>query len=159
MSIIFDQKLEMNLHQIATFLKADVKQQLIDDGHRATGDLVNSINTAIIKGVDSWVIEGSMLKYGEYVIRGREAGAKGVPIDALVKWIENKNFSDGIISTRGLAFVIQKSIKKKGIKPSDFIDKVFEKDRDLIGRKLDNAVFNALDASLRNLITNAKSFA
>ena len=153
----FNQTLEMNLYQIATFLKADIKQQLIDDGHRATGELVDSINTAVIQGSNMWVIEGSMAKQGEYIIRGRQAGSKGVPIDALVKWIENKNFSDGVSSTRGLAFAIQKSIKKKGIKPDDFISKVFEKNRDLIGRKLDEAVYNALDASLTNLVNQAKA--
>ena len=167
----FNQTLEMNLYQIATFLKADVKQQLIDDGHRATGELVDSINTAVIQGSNMWVIEGSMAKQGEYIIKGRKIGETGVPLSAIQKWIDNKNFSNGIsdksllkIKTGGkyagtspLSYLIQRGIKEKGIEPDDFIGKVFEKNRDLIGAKLDEAVYNALDASLTNLINNAKA--
>ena len=154
----FTQQLEMQLYQIATFLKEDIKQQLLDDGHRATGELIESINTVVSKGSDMFVIEGMMGKTGLFIITGRQAGAKGVPIDALVKWIENKGFSDGIRSTRGIAFAIQKSIKEKGIKPDDFIGKVFEKDRDLIYQKLQSAAYDALNVSLTNLINNANKF-
>ena len=155
---IFTQEIERQLYQISTFLQEDIKQILLDKGHNATGELVESIKNTVSRGSDMFTIEGSMAKQGEFVINGR-LGAKGVPIDALVKWIQNKNFSNGISSTRGLAFAIQKSIKKKGIKPDDFIGEVFDKNKGLIERKLDEAVGNALTLSLTNLVNNAQQFA
>ena len=165
----FTQQLEMQLYQIATFLKEDIKQKLEADGHRATGELIESINTVVSKGSDMFVIEGMMGKTGEYIIKGRAIGEKGVPLKALQDWIDNKNFSSGItdksllkIKTEGkyagtspLAYLIQRGIKEKGIKPDDFIGKVFEKDRDLIYQKLQSAAYDALNVSLTNLINNA----
>lgn len=159
MSDVFTKEIEMQLYQIATFLKADIKQQLLDDGHRATGELIESIETVVAKGLNVFTIEGYMGKQGLFIINGRKAGAKGVPIDALVKWIENKGFSDGARDTKGIAFAIQKTIIKEGIEPDDFIGKVFEKDKDLISKKINDAAYNALNVSLTNLINNAKNFA
>lgn len=156
---IFTEEIERNLHQISIFLQEDIKQILIDDGHRSTGELVDSIKNTVSAGSNMFVIEGHMAKHGEYIIRGRQKGALGVPIKALIKWIENKNFSTGIKSTKGLAFAIQSSIKKKGIKPNDFIGKVFDKNRAIIERKLNKSVENALTLSLTNLVNNAKQFA
>jgi len=159
MADIFTQQLEMQLYQIATYLKADIKQQLLDDGHRATGELIESIETIVSKGSNVFTIEGYMGKQGLFIISGRQPGAKGIPIQALVDYLNNKNFGRGIDETRGVAFHIQKRIKKEGIKPDDFIEKVFEKDKDLISQKLNDAAYNALNISLTNLINNAKNFA
>jgi len=155
---IFTQQLEMQLHQVATFLQEDIKRQLIDDGHTATGELVDSIKATVARGSNMYVIEGNMAKQGQFIISGRQKGAKGVPIDALVKWIQNKNFSNGVKETRGIAFAIQSSIKEKGIKADDFIGKVFDKNKGFISDKINNAVKIALDLSLTNLINNAKQF-
>jgi len=153
---IFARELEMQLHQIATFLQEDVKRQLIDDGHKATGELIDSIKAVVSKGSDMFVIEGSMAKQGVFVISGRKKGLKGIPIDALVRWIQQKGFSNDIKQTRGIAFAIQTSVKKKGIKPNDFIGKVFDTNRKLIEDKINNAIKKALDISITNLVTNAK---
>lgn len=154
----FTQQLERNLNQLAIFLQEDIKRQLIDDGHRATGELVESIKAVVSKGSDMYVIEGSMAKHGLFIISGREKGAKGVPIDALIKWISNKGFTQGIKETKGMAFAIQKTIKKKGIKSNDFIGKVFDKNKSHIDAKVNESVRIALDLSIKNLITNAQQF-
>lgn len=152
-------ELEEQLYVISEFLKKDIQDVLLQDGHKATGELIKSIENAVIKGSDMYVIEGSMAYYGQFVITGREKGKKGVPIDALVRWINNKKFVEGIKKTRGVAFAIQKSIIEKGIKPNDFIEKAFDKSRDKIETNIDRAVEKALDLALTNLINNAKQFA
>lgn len=152
-------QLEQSLHVIATYLREDIKQRLIDDGHEATGELINSIKTVVGRESSMYKIDGFMAKQGVFIISGRSAGAKGVPIDALVKWIENKNFSDGIKSTRGLAFAIQTSIKKKGIKPNDFIGKSFDANRVFIGNSLHQAVSDQMHISIKNMINHSKQFA
>ena len=93
---VFTEEINRQLYQISTFLQEDIKQILIDDGHTATGELVNSIKNTVSTGSGVFVIEGHMAKHGEYIIRGRKEGAKGIPIKALIKWISQKNFSSGI---------------------------------------------------------------
>lgn len=152
-------ELSNQLNVIADYLKVEIQNILEEKGHRATGELIRSIENTVSKGSDMYVIEGSMALQGRFIITGREKGKKGVPVDALVKWIENKNFSDGIKSTRGLAFAIQKSIIDKGIKPNDFIGDVFDRNRDRMENSLLDANEKALDLALTNLINNAKQFA
>ena len=60
----------------------------------------------------------TMPEYYTYIDSGRKKGAKAVPFTALVKWIKKKNFTGDV---NKLAFAIQKSIRKKGIKPRPFI--------------------------------------
>lgn len=152
-------ELEIQLNEIAEFLKKDIQDILLADGHKATGELISSIENTVIKGSDMYVIEGSMAFQGQFIITGREKGKKGVPISALVDWIRNKKFVDGIKKVRGVAFAIQKSIIDNGIKPNDFIEKAFDKSRDRIEVNIDQAVEKALDFALTNLINNAKQFA
>lgn len=155
---IFTEEINRQLNIISVFLQEDMKQILLDEGFNATGELINSIKNTVSTGSNMFVIEGHMAKHGEYIIRGRKAGLKGIPVDALIKWIQNKNFSNGIKSTRGLAFAIQKSVIKKGIKPNDFIETTFKKNEAKLDREMNQAVERALDLSLTNLINNSKQF-
>lgn len=151
-------ELEAQLLMIAAYLETEIKNQLLENGHKATGQLIESISNTVSRGSNMFVIEGSMAKQGAFVISGRAKGLKGVPIDALVNWIKAKNFSTTIKSTRGLAFAIQKSIKEKGIKPDDFIGDTFEKNRNRISRDVEQAIEKSLDFALTNLVNNAKQF-
>lgn len=58
---------------------------------------------------------------------GRISGVKGVPLDALEKWIKQRGLKGRdkkgkFITVRSFAFAIQTNIKKFGIKPSNFIE-------------------------------------
>lgn len=158
MSSVFTNELEKQLLLIAAFLEEDIRRILLEKGHNSTGELVKSIKNVVSRGSSQFTIEGEMAIQGAYIISGRDKGLKGVPVDALVKWIENKKFSDGIKNTRGLAFAIQKTIIKKGIKPDDFISEVFEKRSGRIEKKMGKIIEDALDLSLTNLVNKAKKF-
>jgi hypothetical protein len=73
-----------------------------------------------------------MLDYWKYVNDGRQPG-KYVPLKPLVDWIKTKGLDRDpkgrfkkIGSYRGLASIISKSIKKKGIQPTNFYDDAFD---------------------------------
>jgi hypothetical protein len=58
--------------------------------------------------------------------------SKQPPVEPIERWIKNKgivprNSKGRFASKRGLAFAISRSIKEKGIKPSLFFTKPFEK--------------------------------
>lgn len=156
---ILTEEIERALNQISIFLQEDIKQILIDEGHNASGDLVRSIKNTVVKGPDNLSIEGEMLIYGGAIIKGRKRGTKRIPVDALIKYLNDLNFSRGVKETRGVAFNIQKRIFEEGIKEDDFLETAFEKNEGLIDRTISDATETALDLALTNLITNAQQFA
>lgn len=155
---IFTEELERGLRQISVFLQEDIKQILVDDGHNASGDLVRSIKNVVSVGSTLLSIEGEMLIYGGAIIKGRQPGTKRIPVDALIKYLNDKNFSNDIKRTRGVAFHIQSRIFKEGIKSDDFIQKAFDKNESRMDNVLTGTIERALDLSLTNLINNAKQF-
>lgn len=69
--------------------------------------------------------------YARFVISGRRPGARRVPVEALLKWIKNRGISGRdargrFISQISLAFAIQNSIYKNGIRGRDFLTPAFE---------------------------------
>jgi hypothetical protein len=76
-----------------------------------------------------------MAEYGENVDKGRAPG-KGLPVGVLEEWLkypntlqkvtgQDKQLSD--YERKSLAFVINRSIKQKGIKPKNWIQPAFDK--------------------------------
>ena len=63
--------------------------------------------------------------YFRYIDSGRKPKARKVPVEALIKWIKKKNITPrGNMSVNSLAFAIQNSIYKIGIKARKFIDPI-----------------------------------
>ena len=63
--------------------------------------------------------------YFRYIDSGRKPKARKVPVEALIKWIKKKNITPRKgQSVNSLAFAIQQSIYKVGIKARKFIDPV-----------------------------------
>lgn len=99
--------------QSARELVGEVRAQIIGVGAVASKALLNSIskqfeNRGVVK---AWSI-GSDLDYGVYVERGRPSGT-APPTDAILRWMTIKRIEP---LTRGVAFVIARSIGKRGIK-------------------------------------------
>ena len=76
-----------------------------------------------------------MAEYGENVDKGRAPG-KGLPVGVLEEWLkypntlqkvtgQDKQLSD--YERKSLAFVINRSIKQKGIKPKNWLQPAFDK--------------------------------
>ena len=76
-----------------------------------------------------------MAEYGENVDKGRAPG-KGLPVGVLEQWLsypntlqkvtgQDKQLSD--YERKSLAFVINRSIKQKGIKPKNWLQPAFDK--------------------------------
>lgn len=102
----------------------------------ASGTLRNSIkavpsedNTIVIYGPGGKPLNQT---YGDWggngdVNLGRRKGLKGVPIDVLERWIQERGLQGRdkkgrFIKRRSFAFAIQTNIKKFGIRPSNFVE-------------------------------------
>ena len=92
--------------------------------------------------------------------QGRRAGAKPPGSDKILPWIKQKGIkgrgkSGRFISNQSLAYLISRSIGKKGIKPTNVIKKAKERlmanKTELLGKAATKDVMNSLNKILNNL--------
>jgi len=105
----------------------------------ASGELGNSIKLNVQPKVrlfgQIYRMQIRMAEYGENVDKGRAPG-KGLPVGVLEEWLKYPNTLQKVTGQdkqmkdyerKSLAFVINRSIKQKGIKPKNWIQPAFEK--------------------------------
>lgn len=141
------------LQPLADFLKKELQSELITQGHKATGELINSIEVTVNDITSGFEIIGSSIYYGGYVESGRKKGAKGVPISALMDWIGAKKIQIKGMNDKSIAFMFQASIKRKGIKPSMFVENVLEKYSSRIESDIERYMYMYSIGIIENLIT------
>ena len=105
------------LDQLAEHLKKALQTELSVQMRVVSGTLINSIEAVVKETMSGFEIVGSAVYYAKYVENGRRAGAKGVPIEALIEWIRIKRIVIDGRSERSTAFMFQSSIRRKGIAP------------------------------------------
>jgi hypothetical protein len=96
-----------------------------------------------------------------YIInKGRiKKGLKPLPMKVLLDWIKKKNIKFNIDLQEGMAFGIQKNIKKFGIRPANIEDKLFEqiqKSKEINELLLDITFEDLVDRIEYNLTANIK---
>lgn len=117
--------------------------------HTAMSDSVGAIANAAEEGAPKWIgvlassMKSRVMATGSTLIGevysnasnpiypmvmeyGRRAGAKPPPTGAIANWVEDK-FGD-----RSLAFVVARSIGRKGIKPHYFLRRAYERSKPLV---------------------------
>ena len=139
--------LERAIFDLGVKLQKELRDTLIGQKHIATGKLRDSIAMLVKTLPNGFVLEESHQDYGTYVNSGRRAGAKGVPIDALTKWVEVKGIATGKKAI-SIAWAIRKTIIKQGIptvksaaqgKKTAWIDDTLNNNTKLIGNLLEVA--------------------
>jgi hypothetical protein len=96
---------------------------LAENDKRATGNLIKSLDFKIIKGIDGLMLQILAADYFKYVDAGRRPG-KQPPIKSILSWIKNKPIGFKNMTDNQAAFIIARSIGKKGIKPLHAMDKL-----------------------------------
>ena len=150
--------------KVGNFIIKALQVELIEQGHKATGNLVNSFEQRFLELPNSLVLEILMDDYGKYVDSGRRKGAKKVPLDVLIAWIERKAIVNGDKEIKSLAFAIQQTIFKEGSptkgsfkfsnngRRKGFIDFVIENKLDFVYTELEKQVFEDYDASIATIV-------
>jgi hypothetical protein len=90
----------------------------------------------------------SMEDYAEYVDKGRKAGARKVPISVLIKWIKKRGISNSI----QVAYAIQTSIYKNGIKGRPFLKRAEDTAEIVIDEEIEKIMSEELDKELKQII-------
>ena len=103
-------------------LQSIVQKILIDKGVDKNSDLVQSVEFTTKNSRDSLFMYVN--DYYAFVSQGRKSKTKKIPIQALISWIKGKRISSTRYSTSQLAYIIQNSIYKAGIRGKNFIQLV-----------------------------------
>jgi hypothetical protein len=154
----------VDFKRVGKLIIASLQKELIEQGHEASGNLVNSFEQRVIEVPNSIVIEILMDEYGIYVNEGRKTGGKKVPINVLVDWIERKAIVNGDKEVKSLAFAIQQTIHKEGIptkgsfkfsnngRRKGFIDFVIDNELDEVYNELEQQVFEGYDDAIATMV-------
>ena len=154
----------VDFNKVGKLIIASLQKELIEQGHEASGNLVNSFEQRVIEVPNSIVIEILMDEYGIYVNEGRKTGGKKVPINVLVEWIERKAIVNGDKEVKSLAFAIQQTIHKEGIptkgsfkfsnngRRKGFIDFVINNELDEVYNELEQQVFEGYDDAIATMV-------
>lgn len=127
-------------------LEKAARQSLISRGVEKNSDLVKTLEFKEQGGAFSMIVND----YYQYVSTGRRPRARKVPIMDLVKWIKDEGIRPRPNqSINQLAFAIQTSIFKNGIKGKNFIENVIETVSDVaevqMADALEQELLNELD--------------
>lgn len=133
------------LNEFAKYVIQQSKSNLSKQKKSVTGDLYGSLGYDLNTSPNSFSLEFYMMDYGQFVDQGVSGidmkyntpfsfTNKKPPMQPLADWAKKRNirlrdekgrFKKG--NYRSIGFVLQKSIYEKGIKPSLFFTKPFEK--------------------------------
>lgn len=144
------------LEDLGTFLEVRMIATLMKQGHQATGTLIQSIETRVRQRVSFIELIEEHIFYGNFVDRGRKAGAKKLPIEAIERWLKVRRFEWALANPRGSAFAVQTNIHKFGIKPSGFISSTLTTVAPIIGREVSRAIDLNLDILIDNVAAGAQ---
>tara|TARA_R100001198_G_C5099091_1_gene132064 strand:+ start:24 stop:515 length:492 start_codon:yes stop_codon:yes gene_type:complete len=154
----------VDFKKVGKLIIASLQKELLGQGHKATGNLINSFEQRVIELPNSIVIEILMNEYGIYVNEGRKTGGKKVPISVLVEWIERKAIASGDKDVKSMAFAIQNTIHKEGIptkgsfkfsnngRRKGFIDFVIDNELDGVYNELEQQVFKGYDDAIATIV-------
>jgi len=116
----------MEIDLVGKALIDEIKMRLVQEGKISSGRLLNSLSYNTIQTIEGWTIEILAEKYLEFVDRGRKPG-KMPPIGDIQKWVIQKPIKFIGKTDSQTAFIIAKSIGKKGIVPTNIIQKSIDK--------------------------------
>lgn len=167
----FAQQIKENLEELGGYLTRELTNELIQQGHKYTGALINSIEYAVTFYKDELVLSLSYYEYGAFLNNGVKAakvpygsgggGKKSQYLQALMNWVIGKRIETNSRKAFGIAIAIAKTHAKKGIPTvgsfkyslngrrvgfQDYILASKEKEiNEIIQTDLEQSVFNTLD--------------
>lgn len=148
-------KLQQVLNEFINDLAAAYKNKLKQTGKSATGNLIRSIAPQSVSfEAGNLSVSLKVADYWIYVEEGRRPG-RFAPPEAIKQWIEVKKIMPrpqrGVkISQNQLAFLINRKIKEKGIKPGNQLSKSIDEVYKRFEQRISNAVSQDIELFIDN---------
>jgi len=147
--------------------------ELINQGHKATGSLINSFRKDILLNPSGFRLVFWCNEYGLFLEKKRQAG-KYVPIAPLMRWVAQKGIASSNKEVRSIAFAISRAIYLEGIpttgrrtpkgkgsfahssvgRRTAWISHTAKTNKDLIKTSVSKAFKNQINTSITNYIRN-----
>jgi len=145
--------LNQELELLGEELVKGVVRELMNADKFATGKLVRSVDYRVITKANKLILEILALPYFENVMEGRKPGSKQPPISAIIPWVKKRNIKvKGAKTPEQSAFVIARSIGRKGIKPvkeiRKVIDDIYSKKEQLLAKAASEDIIDLIDKLL-----------
>lgn len=153
--ISFD-NLGMVMQEYAELLERDYQEELREDGHYATGNLINNMHYIIESGGTSIEVSLSLADYYKYLEKGTRP--HWPPIDAIMQWIKvkrilpSKTYDGKLPTEKQLAYLIARKISEVGTKGSDDLKKSIQDVNSVYEMKIIEAINKDLDAGLTAIL-------
>ena len=108
------QLIKTELDRLGSKMLQKFATELINQGHRATGSLINSFRKDILFNPSGYRLAFFCNDYGLYLEKKRQAG-KYVPIAPLMRWVAQKGIASSNKEARSIAFAISRAIYLEGV--------------------------------------------
>lgn len=148
------------LDRYGEFLKERMKQNLLQDGANATGNLTDSINYIVNSNGSTLEVSISLLEYWKYV--NYDTKPHFPPVDAIKDWIVAKRIVPQVQSLPNgktylptvpqLAFLIARSISENGTEGNEFFDMAAEEAEQRFMLEVELAIQEDLDEEIDILL-------
>jgi hypothetical protein len=128
---------------------AELTKQLISADKVASGNLINSLDYEVLETVDGLILRILSDEYLKWVDEGRRPG-KRPPQKAILKWVKMRNIVIKKQKPEQTAFIIARSIGKKGIKPTN----VVKKTQQSISRNINTLISKGITLDINEYMKN-----
>lgn len=132
--------LDKALDTVLSEVYAMTLQALLEVGISQNSDVVKSVE---VKPEDGG-IEVRINDYVKYIDSGRRPLAKRVPFKDLLNWVKRKNIRFPGKTDREMAYMIQTSIYRKGIRPRKFLDSLQKDIQRVTGQLIETQVLEQI---------------
>lgn len=140
---------ELNL--IGKAVTDEYKRKLNEGDVWATGKLFNSVDYKIIKTEKGYNLAFLAEKYYINIEEGRAAGKKMPPLNEIKTWIIEK----GLPRTKGLDYIIARSIAKNGIRPRPYLRDI-ESELDKYTKSIEKALTVDIQLAINEILNTIK---
>lgn len=127
----------------------DLTKNLLKLDKKASGELINSLDYDVLKTVNGFTLSLISADYLKYVDEGRRPG-KQPPIQSMIKWVDLRhikfrNKKGRFIKKEQTAFLIARSIGRRGIKPTHVVSNTIKELRKNITQLLEKATIRDIE--------------
>lgn len=148
------------LNIIGEFIVDQLVKTLDEQGHRASGELQETMRHEVKRTGSGFDIIIYAKDYAKFVEKGLPPGV-WVSADKLAKWVQDKGIATGEIQIKNLAYAIQRTIYEKGTvqfreKKKGFIEVMLDANAKIIFEKVTQLFTDQITLSLENTIRENK---
>lgn len=139
--------IEKSINEIGEKLVKEVMDLIIKKDKIATGRLLRSIDYKVLKSINGFTIQLLGEPYLMKVNDGQDPGTRPAVSDIL-SWVKAKPVKFGSMSDQSTAFIIARSIERKGIQPTRIVEEAIDNTL----RNIDSIIRKGIELDIEKIL-------